>query len=211
MEYLRSSQTARITSCSLRCMVRSWVRNRFLASCCVMVEPPCDTPRCSTLARGRARDAERIDAPVRIEAPVLDRQERLRQERRQLAQRNRRAAHLAARREHAAVEADDLDRGRTLRNFERLDRRQVRGDPPDHADHADEAPQAEHERPIGDAADQRTARALAPSSCAARLSFSRDVGSRRSSLLRFAAMPTRLRIRGGPLRGQAKGRGLMHG
>src|SRR6266478_7851794 len=47
---LRSSQSASTSSCILRQSVRSWVRNRFLASCWVMVEPPCETPRRSTLA-----------------------------------------------------------------------------------------------------------------------------------------------------------------
>ena len=44
--------------------VRSGVRNRFLASCCVIVEPPCDTPRWSTLATSARNDAERIDAEM---------------------------------------------------------------------------------------------------------------------------------------------------
>ena len=109
--------------------------------------------------RDCAHDAECVDTPVRIEAAVFDRQERLRQMGRKLAQRDGRAAHLAARREHASVQADDLDRGRTLRHFERLDRRQMRRNPSDHADRPDEAPQAEHDRPIGDTPDQRAAAA----------------------------------------------------
>ena len=84
----------------------------------------------------RARKADRIEAVMRIEAAVLDRDEGLRQIGRQLLDGDRRAAHVAARRQRAAVEAEDLDRGRTRRHFERLDRRQVRADPDHDADAA---------------------------------------------------------------------------
>ena len=56
--------------------VRSCVRKRFFASCCVMVEPPWLTPRCRTLAISARADAERIDAEMIVEAPVLDGDER---------------------------------------------------------------------------------------------------------------------------------------
>src|SRR5262249_34172788 len=62
--------------------------------------------------------------------------------------------HFAARRQNAAVEAGDLDGRRTLRHFQRLDRRQVGADPDDHADRADHRPQAEHRAPIDHAAKQ---------------------------------------------------------
>ena len=117
MECLRSSQIASSTSCSLRCRVRSWVRNRFLASCCVSVEPPCETPRCRTLVTARAQDADGIDAVMRIEAAVLDGDERLRQIGRQILQRDIGAGHFAALRQHAAVDADDLDGRRPLWEF----------------------------------------------------------------------------------------------
>ena len=105
MECLRSSQIASSTSCNLRCRVRSWVRNRFLASCWVSVEPPCETPRCRIVGHGRARDADGIDAVMRIEAAVLDGDEGLRQIGRQILQRDIGAGHFAAGRQHAAVEA----------------------------------------------------------------------------------------------------------
>ena len=97
---------------------------------------------------GRAHDAERIDAVMRIEPAVLDGDEGLRQIGRQILQRDIGAGHFAARRQHAAVEADDLDGRRPFRNFERLDRRQMRADPDDDADHGDGRPQAEHRAPI---------------------------------------------------------------
>ena len=78
MEYFRSSQSARIASWILRERVRSWVRKRFLASCWVSVEPPSSRARRSRRAKG-AGDAERIDAEMAVEAPVLDRDEGLRQ------------------------------------------------------------------------------------------------------------------------------------
>ena len=66
----------------------------------------------------RARDAERIDAVMRIEPAVLDRDEGLRQIGRQILQRDIGAGHFAARRQHAAVEADDLDGRRPLSEFQ---------------------------------------------------------------------------------------------
>ncbi len=101
----------------------------------------------------RARDAERVDAVMRIEAAVLDGDEGLRQIGRQILQRDIGAGHFAARRQHAAVEADDLDGRRPLRNFQRLDRRQMRADPDHDADDGDRRPQAEHRAPIDQASD----------------------------------------------------------
>ena len=109
--------------------VRSCVRNRFLASCWVSVEPPCDTPRRSDVGDDGAGDADRVDAVVRIEAAVLDRDEGLRHVARQVLQRHGGAAHVAARGQRLALQIDDLDRRRALGDFERLDRRQMRADP----------------------------------------------------------------------------------
>ena len=105
----------------------------------------------------RARDADRIDAVMRIEPAVLDGDEGLRQIGRQILQRDIGAGHFAARRQHAAVEADDLDGRRPLRNFKRLDRRQMRADPDDDADRRDDGPQAEHRAPVEQAARCRCA------------------------------------------------------
>jgi hypothetical protein len=77
----------------------------------------------------RARDAQGIDAVMRIEPAILDGDEGLRQIGRQILERDIGAGHFAARRQHAAVEPDDLDGRRPLRNFKRLDRRQMRADP----------------------------------------------------------------------------------
>ena len=61
-----------------------------------------------------AGDAQRIDAVVRIEAAILDGDEGLRHVARQLTERHRGAAHVAARRQHLAFEVDDLDVRRAL-------------------------------------------------------------------------------------------------
>src|SRR5882757_797940 len=85
---------------------------------------------------------------MRIEAAVLDGDERFRQIRRQVLQRDIGAGHFAALRQHAAVEADDLDGWRAFWNFQRLDRRQMRADPDHDADDGDRAPQPEYRAPI---------------------------------------------------------------
>ena len=159
---LRSSQSASATSCTLRESVRSWVRNRFLASCWVSVEPPCDTPRCRMLATERAGDADRIDAVMRIEAPVLDRDECLRHVARQVLERHRGAAHVAAGGEQVALQIDDLDRGRALGDFERLDRRQMGADPHRAADDGDDQPEADDRAPIGHPSDGPSPAAAPP-------------------------------------------------
>ena len=125
MEYLRSSQSARIASWILRESVRSWVRNRFLASCWVSVEPPCDAAAAGDVAHHRPRDADRIDAEMRIEAPVLDRDEGLGQIGRQVDEPDRRAAGVAAIGDQRAVVGEDGDIGRALGHRELVDRRQL--------------------------------------------------------------------------------------
>ncbi|MGY4600004.1 hypothetical protein ACVWXL_007750 [Bradyrhizobium sp. GM22.5] len=77
---------------------------------------------------------------MRIEAAILDGDERLGQILRQILQRDVGAGHLAALRQHAAVHADDLDRRRPLGDFQRLDRRQMSADIDHDADHGDGAP-----------------------------------------------------------------------
>ena len=119
-----------------------------------MVEPPCETPRRRILANGRARDAHRVDAEMRIESAILDRDEGLRHVFRQFLD-GRRDAAVAARHHHLAVDARDLDRGRAFGHFQRLDRGQMRADPGDQPDQRDDAPEREHGAPIDRAADQR--------------------------------------------------------
>src|SRR6185436_2457302 len=88
----------------------------------------------------RARDADRVDAVMRIEATVLDRDECVRHVRWQVLQRGG-DTRVTARHEDRTVQACDLDRGRTLWNFERLDRRQMCADPYDRCEARDERPQ----------------------------------------------------------------------
>ena len=91
-----SSQTASSTSCTLRSSVRSGDRNRFLASCWVSVEPPCTMRPVMTLVSMARRQAERIDAEMRIEAAVLDGDDRLGNIGRHVFERQRLAAGRAA-------------------------------------------------------------------------------------------------------------------
>ena len=125
----------------------------------------------------RARDADGVDAVMRIEAAVLDGDERLRQIGRQILQRDIGAGHFAARGQQAAVDADNLDGRRALWNFQRLDRRQVRADPDHDADDRDRRPQAEHRAPIDQPAEPEPAARfrtpLGAASCRARLALAR--------------------------------------
>ncbi len=96
----------------------------------------------------RARDAVRVDAVMLVEAPILDGEEGLRHIARQFLQRQHRATQVAAGGERAALDIHDLDRGRPLRDLQRLDRRQMRAGPGDGADAADDEPQRQHQAPI---------------------------------------------------------------
>ena len=100
-----------------------------------------------------AADAEWIDAIVLIEAPVFDGHECSRHISRHFLQRRRRAGEVAAAGKRVALRVDDLDRGRTLWNFQRLDRRQMRADPGNNTGAADREPQAGDQAPVCDAAD----------------------------------------------------------
>ena len=133
-----------------------------------MVEAPCATPRCRILATARAR-CRRIDAVMLVEAAILDGDEGLRHVARQFLQRQHGAAVVAAGGERAAVDVDDLDRGRPLGDLQRLQRRQMRAGPGDGADAADDEPQPQHQAPIDRAADQRALAARACAICLARL------------------------------------------
>ena len=67
-----------------------------MASCWVSVEPPSTPPPPVTSRRSARDDAERVDALMCVEAPVLDRDESLGQIGRQVAEPDRRAAGVAA-------------------------------------------------------------------------------------------------------------------
>ena len=137
----------------------------------------------------RAQNAPGVDAEMRIEAPVLDGDERLRQIRRQILQRDIAAGHFAANGEHAAIGAGDLDRRRPFRDFERLDRGQMRADPDDEADRGNRAPEAEHRTPIEQPADRKTLARLRPplgaAAACARLALAAAASSSTSSSLRL--------------------------
>ena len=135
-------------------IVRSWVRKRFLASCWLIVEPPCATALMQNVGDECTSDAERIDAVMLVEAPILDGDECLRHIARHFLQGQRFAGEIAASGERAPLHVHDLDRGRTFGNFQRLDRRQVRANPGHHADAADREPQTDDQAPVCDSADQ---------------------------------------------------------
>ena len=83
-----SSQTARKASLILRSIVRSFDRNRFLASCCVSVEPPWTTPPARAFSLMAREQAEEIDAEMVEEAAVLGGEHRLDQRVRQFVDRH---------------------------------------------------------------------------------------------------------------------------
>src|SRR5258708_10783492 len=109
----------------------------------------------------RAGEIDRVEAEMAIEAAVHGRDEGLRKIRRKGFERNRGAAHVAARRHRLAVEAENRDRRRPLWHHERLNRRQlhhVQGD--DDADR-DRGPDAEYDTPIEEPAERERAPLLA--------------------------------------------------
>jgi len=93
---------------------------------------------------------------MRIEAPVLNRDEGLRQIGRQRANRHVGASHLAARGDFGAVQPDDMHSGRALGNLQRLNGGQMRADPDDNADDGNDEPQRRHHAPIDEPSDART-------------------------------------------------------
>jgi hypothetical protein len=121
-----SSQTARRASWILREIVRSWVRNRFLA--------------------------HHVDAPVIVEAPILDRDERLRQVGRQFLDVHRRSAGVPPVGEQRAVFRQDRDIRRALGHGQLVDGRELSRMPCDHADQADGGPQGNDKGPVDEAA-----------------------------------------------------------
>ncbi len=145
------------------------------------------------VAKHRAGDADRVDAEMRIEAPVLDGDERLGQVGRQLAQAHRRAAGVAAIGDQRAVGGENGDIGRPLRHRELVDRRQLAGVIGEQAGDGDAAPQAEDEAPVDEPAEKRATRpaggALASAAASAAAARSRTVGRIGAQLA--AAAPTR--------------------
>ena len=79
----------RVTECALPV---SW----FLTNCCVIVEPPWTADLCSMSAQERAPHAADVDAAVLVEPPVLRRDDRLLDPRRDLVALHEHAALAAA-------------------------------------------------------------------------------------------------------------------
>ncbi len=92
---------------TLRSMVRSLLRNRFLASCCVIDEPPCTTPPALRVGDQRARGAGKVDAEVLVEAPVFGGEHRLDQVIGKLVERDRVIMLDAARADLVAVAIEE--------------------------------------------------------------------------------------------------------
>ena len=140
-----SSQKAMITSCALRCRLRSDDRKLVLASCWVMVLPPWRTPPALHVGDHRAADAARVDAPMAVEAAVLDRDEGGRSHRVELADVDRRFLDRAAPGDRQAFLRDEQDGG-VVEGLQRS--RQGRGhDQPDQCDEQDSGNRVEHQRP----------------------------------------------------------------
>ena len=72
-----SSQTARNAWLTLRSMVRSLFRNRFLASCWVMDEPPWRHAAGLCVGQQRTKGAGDVEVEMLLEAAVLGGKRRL--------------------------------------------------------------------------------------------------------------------------------------
>ena len=132
-----SSHSAIIASLILRPAVRSRIEERVLRQLLRDRAAPLAHAAAAQVMPGGAYDAVRIDPPVRIETPVLDREERLDDVRRQVLGIDRRPQQRATPRDRGAVVRGQRDRGRS-RRLERF--RQRRGDrqPPDRDDQQDQ-------------------------------------------------------------------------
>ncbi len=102
-----------------------------------------------------AQNADRIDAPMIVEAAVLDGDEGFRQIRRQFGEMDGRAAHVAAIGEQGAIIIENGDVGRPLGNGELIDRRQLRRVISDDRGRSDGAPEPEHQHPVDEPAQER--------------------------------------------------------
>ena len=159
MENLCSSQKASSTSCSLRADRALLRQKQVLGELLGQRRAALRGAAVQHIGEGGARDAERIDRVVRIEAAILDGDEGVGHIGGHFAQRHRGAPHIAARRQRRAVVAEDQNRWRPLGNLQRLDRRQVDTDPDDDHGDGDHPPQRQHGGPVDQPADARAARA----------------------------------------------------
>ena len=102
-----SSRRARISSFTLRAIVRSGVSSTFFTICCVIVLAPCIGLPVNTSRTERAQDAGVVEAAVAVEVRVLGRQHRQHQHARDLLERHHRAALLEELGDHAPLAVDD--------------------------------------------------------------------------------------------------------
>src|SRR5262249_21170881 len=105
----------------------------------------------------RAGDPDGVDPVMLVEPAILDGEEGLRQEGWEVLQRDGGAAHVAAGRQRPPVETKNLNRRRTRRHFERLNRRQVRRGPHEQADCRNGGPYPEDHAPIDQAPEDGAA------------------------------------------------------
>ena len=118
-----------------------------MASCWVSVEPP-SMPLPPVTSRMSARaTADRIDAEMIVEPPILDRHERLRQTGRQVAEPDGGAAGVAAVGDERAVVGEDGDVRRALGHRELVDRRQLARVVGHERSHRDRRPKRRARRP----------------------------------------------------------------
>ena len=138
-----------------------------MASCWVIVEPPCvEAARVRLLKTARVSPIGSTPI-VRIEAAVLDRDDGLRDVGRHLVQADRLAAGHAAIGDQLAVDRDDLDVRRPVGNRPVGDARHARAVVDDDAGGGDAAPDHEHEAPVEQSARaaEQPPRDRAPRSC----------------------------------------------
>ena len=109
------------------------------------------------IAQHRAADAQGIDAPMGIEAMILDGDEGLGQIGGQIPDMDRGAAGVAAIGEQGAVIGENGDVGRTLGHGELVDGRQLPGMPGDKRAQTDDAPHPQHRAVIDQHAQHRAA------------------------------------------------------
>ena len=155
-----SSHRASSTSCTLRRSVRSGPRNRFLASCWVMVEPPWTTRPCQMFTASGAGEPDQVDAEVGVEARILGRDEGVRHVGRQLLDGDGPAGGLAEAGERRAVGGEQGHRMAPLERRDIADGRQLIGIPGDQRADRQHAPDRGHQPPLEQHAQHAAAAGL---------------------------------------------------
>ena len=150
-----SSHSAARTSCTFRRSVRCGVRNRFLASCWVMVEPPWRMVPARKLAIAARAMAHRSPPPC-----SKNRRDRLHQSGRQVLEPDAAAVEIAVTRQHRAVGRHQLDRWPPRRCLEPRDLGQVPGIPCHHYAERQGEPDRHDDGPFDHASDPATRRCV---------------------------------------------------